>query len=530
MVVTAEPLATQAGLEILDAGGNAFDAAAAVGFALAVTLPRAGNLGGGGFAVGLEDNGQAFALDFRETAPAAAHRDMFLDETGEVVRGRSLYTHSAVGVPGTVDGLLRIHAERGRLPRERVIAPAVRLARNGFPVSEVLAKSVHARRELLSAHAAAAALFLPDGSPIAEGDTLRQEDLARTLLRISRDGRDGFYAGETARLVAAEMARGGGMMTAADLASYQSIPREPFRIQSGGHEILTHPLPSSGGVVLAQILGLVDWETLRAAGPHSAAYVRSLVEAERLAYADRNHHLGDPAFASVPVEMLVSEPYLSARRRLIPPDSAGSSDRVSAGDPPLPESEETTHYCVCDSFGNVASITTTLNGSYGSGIVVAGAGFLLNNEMDDFSAKPGVPNLYGLVGTEANSIAAGKRMLSSMTPSIVLKDDRFLLALGSPGGSTIITTVLQVFLNATLFAMDLEHAVHAPRFHHQWLPDVVFAEETALPESTRASLRTLGYNLRDRSPIGRVAAIGRLPDGSLVGVFDRRGAGLAEGR
>ena len=488
-------------------------------FNLLGSVTTAGDLGAAG---------EALALDFRETAPAAAHRDLFLDEEGAVIPGASTRSHRAVGVPGTVDGLLALLEKHGTMGPERVIAPAISLARAGVPVTPFLRESLEQARDLMDPYPESRAIFFPDGDPLPVGGRLVQPALARTLERIADDGRRGFYEGLTARLVVDEMERHGGIVTAEDLAGYRSRWREPFTFRDGDYEIVTHPLPSSGGIVLAQVLGLVDREALGRAGFGSAEYVRLLVEAERLAYADRNHYLGDPDFVDAPVAQLVAPEYLARRRAELPAASEGSghSDVVFAGEV---EPTETTHYCVVDEWGNAVAVTTTLNGWYGMGAIVAGAGFLLNNEMDDFSAKPDTPNLYGLVGTEANAIAAGKRMLSSMTPTIVRKDGRLFLTMGSPGGSTIITTVLQIYLNTTLFGMNVREAVDAGRFHHQWLPDQVDWEPYALSPDTRGVLEGWGYVLAEREYIGRATAIRRESDGRLSGWADRRGIGKAAG-
>lgn len=527
MVVAAEPHAADAGAAILEEGGNAFDAAVVVGFVLAVTFPEAGNLAGGGFCTGLRADGTSFTIDFRETAPSAATRDMFLDEGGDVVPNASLQSHLAVGVPGSVAGLLHLLETRGTVPRQRVLAPAIAFAKDGFDVPHSLTRSLEAEGPVLKAHDATRALYFPGGRALEAGTRFRQPELARTLERIAHQGVAGFSEGEVADLFVEEMKRGGGIVTREDLRDYEVIEREPFVFRVGTLEVATIPPPSSGGVVLAQILGLVDLEQLKSAGFHSAECVRLLTEAERLAYADRSRHLGDPAFADVPTKALVSPEYLAARRRLIPSAGAGKSDATGPGTPGGGEREETTHFCVADRFGNVAAITTTLNGAYGMGAVVPGAGFFLNNEMDDFSAKPGAPNLYGLVGGDANAIEPGKRMLSSMTPTIVKQDGAFFLTVGSPGGSTIPTTVLQILLNVTEFGMGIREAIDRPRVHHQWLPDEIAHEKDALPPETMRLLREAGYMLRERETIGRAMGILRGEDGVFEGAADRRSDGKA---
>jgi gamma-glutamyltranspeptidase / glutathione hydrolase len=526
IVASAEAHATDAGVEIMRAGGNAYDAAVAVGFALAVTYPQAGNLGGGGFFVALDARGNTYALDFREKAPAAAHRDMFLDAQGNVVPGRSTDTHLAAGVPGTPDGLLQIHERFGKLPRRRVLDPAIRLARNGFPVSQALSSSLASNQKRLARFPGSAASFYPGGKPPEFGQILRQRDLADTLERIARQGRDGFYRGRTADLIVAEMKRGNGLISHKDLENYRSQWREPFIFRAGEFELITHPVPSSGGFTLAQILGLVDLDKLKAAGRNSAQYIHMLTEAQRLAYADRNYHLGDPDFVDVPVEKLTSAAYLAERRRLIPEGKAGVSEKIGPG---REEKLETTHYTVADREGNVVAITYTINGGYGMGAVVQGAGFLLNNEMDDFTSKPGVPNMFGLVQSSANAIEPGKRMLSSMTPTIVRRNGEFWMTAGSPGGSTIITTVLQVFLNMALFDMNIRDAIDAGRFHHQWLPDEVVHERLALSPDTLALLEKMGYPLRQTNALGFAAGIQRARNDLYAGWSDKRGDGKTAG-
>jgi gamma-glutamyltranspeptidase/glutathione hydrolase len=422
-------------------------------------------------------------------------------------------------VPGSTDGLLLLLRDHGTLDRKEILAPAIKLAREGFALSRPLSRR-------LQGNPAASKIFFPEGKTLERGDRLVQADLAETLSDIAEKGRAGFYEGRVADLVVAEMKRGGGLITHQDLRSYQARTRRPFLFSSGEYELMAMPLPSSGGVTIAQILGLVDLDALEAAGHQSVEYIHILTEAERLAYADRNYHLGDPDFVDVPVDKLTSEAYLGQRRNLMPRGKAGKSEGVSHG---TVESEETTHYCVADRWGNVAAITYTLNSGYGSGIVVDGAGFILNNQMDNFSAKPGAPNQYGMLGADANSIAPGKRMLSSMTPTIVRKNGKFLFTMGSPGGPTIITTVLQIFLNITLFDMNIREAIDAPRVHHQWLPDVIQHEENALSPEVVSGLQAMGYSLRQRRSIGMAAGIMKLPDGRLAGHADRRGYGTAAG-
>jgi gamma-glutamyltranspeptidase/glutathione hydrolase len=528
MVVSAEPNATLAGLQVLQQGGNAFDAAVAVGFALAVTYPAAGNLGGGGFLVALTAAGKTIALDFREKAPDAATRDMYLGEKDEIIPQLSTDSFLAVGVPGTVHGLMRILEDYGTLPRSDVLAPAIRLAEEGFPVAYSLSRSLKQKETLekLTRFPSTANVFYPGGQPPEFGGILRQTDLAHTLTAIREDGAAAFYEGAIAQLIANHMRNNGGIITQEDLWAYSSKYREPFTFSHKNYQIITHPVPSSGGVTLAQILQLLEPFPLRKMGYHSAKYVHLITEAERLAFADRNHFLGDPDFVEVPDRALISEHYLQKRRTMIPQNKAGNSMGVKHGHI---EPCETTHYCVVDSRRNVVAVTYTLNDSYGMGAVVEGAGFLLNNEMDDFSAKPGRPNLYGLIGAEANAIAPGKRMLSSMTPTIVLKDNRFDFTMGSPGGPMIITTSLQIFLNITEMGMNIREAIDARRFHHQWLPDIIEYEPFAFSPDTILKLRTMGYTMKEKESIGVAAGIQATEDGLLAGYADGRGSGQALG-
>ena len=528
VVATRSPLASEVGLEVLKRGGNAVDAAVAVGFALAVTHPSAGNLGGGGFMVMRLADGDIAVNDHREVAPKRASRDMYLDETGEVVAGLSTASHLAVGVPGTVDGLLAVLTRHGTLSTREVLAPAIRLARDGFPLPEDIAGQFARYREQFSRYPASTAKFgKSDGSAYAAGDVFQQPDLATTLERIAAKGRDGFYVGRTADLLVAEMERGGGLVGHDDLEAYRSVWRQPVRGTYRGHEIFSMPPPSSGGVLLVQLLNMLETHDVATMGAENPKTVHLMIEAERRAYADRAEHLGDPDFFTVPA-MLTDKAYASARLANYAPDKASSSAEIGAGRRWPEESPETTHVSVLDAAGNAVAYTTTLNLAYGSKIVVAGAGFLLNNEMDDFSAKPGVPNSFGLVGAEANAIAPGKRMLSSMTPTIVLKDRQPFLVTGSPGGSTIITTVLQVVVNVIDHGMDLAAAVSRPRFHHQWLPNRVVYEPGALSAQTLDALAERGHvnlNAMDFG-IGDANSAMRLGD-ALIGVSDPRNAGAA---
>jgi len=499
MVVSRSTLASQAGVEMLRRGGNAVDAAVATGFALAVTYPSAGNLGGGGFMVIRLADGQVFALDFRETAPAQASRDMFLDAKGEPMASLSRKSHLSAGVPGSVDGLLKAHERFGSLPLGEVMAPATRLAFDGFPLPPDLAQQFAGLRSSMAEYAASTAQFFkPDGSDYQAGDLFRQGDLAQTLRRIAREGRKGFYEGETARAIVAEMSKGNGLISLADLAGYQSKWREPLRGHYRTLEIWSMPPPSSGGVLLINMLNMLEPYDLKSLGFGSAATIHLLVEAERRAYADRAMYLGDPDFVAVPAAALTEKAYARQRFADFLPNQAGRSEQISHGSPQ--ESHETTHFSVVDAAGNAVACTTTLNFAYGCRIVVSGAGFLLNNEMDDFSAKPFSPNAYGLLGERANEIQPGKRMLSSMTPTLVTRDGKLFLVLGSPGGSTIITTVLQVLLNCTDFEMNIAQAVAMPRFHHQWQPDRIVFEPFALNPDSRSILLSMGHTQLEAAP------------------------------
>jgi gamma-glutamyltranspeptidase/glutathione hydrolase len=530
MVVAAERRAAEAGLQVLREGGNAVDAAVTVGFTLAVTLPRAGNIGGGGFMLIHEaGSGEVHALDFREVAPAAASRDMFLDADGQPDPVRSRKSPLAVGVPGTVAGLLAAHERHASLPLERLMAPAIALAREGFPISPALADSLaeaHASGRLDAA--AREVFFKPDGRSPAAGEPLLQEDLAATLERVAAAGRDGFYTGATAQAIVATLAENGGLISLEDLAAYQPVWREPVSGTFLDYQVYSMPPPSSGGVHLLQMLGLIRHFPIAEWGQNSGQTTHIMAEIMKHAYADRSRHLGDPDFADVPVEGLLSAAYETEILNRINSMTPTASVDVKPGVPPRTESPETTHFSIVDAQGNAVSCTYTLNFSYGSGILVRGAGFLLNNQMDDFSAKPGVPNAYGLVGGEANAVEPRKRMLSSMTPTIVLRDGEVRIVTGSPGGSRIITTVLQVLLNIMQFDMNAAEANYAPRFHHQWLPDTLYVER-GFPADALRALSLLGYRIQTDGTIGAAHTIVRA-GGRLQGAADpRRDGGTALG-
>lgn len=522
MVVAEHPLAAGAGAAILREGGNAVDAAIATQFTLAVVQPRAGNIGGGGFMILRMAEGETAALDFREKAPALAHRDMYLDSLGNVVAALSKDGHLSVGVPGTVAGM-EAAFKRFSLLKDwpKLLAPAIRLAEEGFNISESEARRLNEHREIFLKLNPGGAPFIRDAQWKA-GDLLVQQDLARTLRLVSEQGAEGFYAGETADKIVAEMQRGGGLISLEDLKNYEAKWRHPITGKYRDCRIVTMPPPSSGGIALMQLLSILEKFPLNAEGFQSAVAVHAIVEAERRVYADRAKYLGDSDFYAVPVDSLLDLNYLSARMSDFDPDKATPSDSVGEKIKLAIESFETTHFSVVDGAGNAVAVTTTLNLNYGSKVVVQGAGFFLNDEMDDFSAKPGVPNYFGLVGTEANAIEPGKRMLSSMTPTIVEKEDRLFMALGSPGGSTIITSVLQTILNVAEYDMSLDQAVKAPRFHHQWLPDIITCEPTAIDTIARKELWDMGHTLGNTGRIGFVNAILILPNGQRHGVADPR--------
>lgn len=521
MVVTAHPIATEVGLKILKKGGNAVDAAVAVQFALAVVYPNAGNIGGGGFMVYRSAKGELNTLDFREKAPSGASRDMYLDAQGNAIAEKSQFGSLAAGVPGSVDGMVQAHQKYGKLSWTELLETAIRLARNGFAVTEKQAEELNHQAEDFKKYNPGKAYFLKD--LWQAGDKLVQKDLANTLVQIRDKGREGFYNGPVADSIVAEMQASGGLVTKEDLQNYHSVWRKPITGDYKGYKIITMPPPSSGGIALLQLLKSVESYPLKRWGFNSDSTVQLMVEAERRVYADRATHLGDPDFYKVPQAQLISSGYTLSRMKDFNWAAATPSQQVKAGDVKAKETEETTHFSIVDRYGNAVSLTTTLNGSYGSKVVVKGAGFLLNNEMDDFSVKPGSPNMYGLVGGEANAIVPGKRMLSSMTPTIVEKDGSLYMVVGTPGGSTIITSVFQTILNVIEFDKTMQSAVNAKRFHHQWLPDEVFIEKGALDSLTKVKLEQKGYKITERSPIGRVDAILKTRWGYYQGGADPRG-------
>ena len=517
-VSSAHPLASQVGTVIMKQGGNAFDAAIATQLALAVVYPGAGNLGGGGFLLARRSNGELLGLDYREAAPAAASRDMYLDAQGNANISLSQNGHLASGIPGTVAGLFAT-MPYAKLPFAKLVQPAIDLAEFGFVITEREAASLNNNRESFLKQSTRPTALTKEGKWKA-GDTLVQKELAATLKRMQKNGAAGFYEGETAKLIVEEMQRGKGIITLDDLKNYTAKLREPLQFNYRDHQIISFAPPSSGGILIAQMMKMIEKFPIGSYGFQTPASVQLMIEAERRAYADRAEHMGDPDFWKVPVDTLISDTYLTERMKDYDPSKAGISTQIKAGS--VTESEETTHLSVIDAAGNLVAVTTTLNGGYGSRTVVGGAGFLLNNEMDDFSVKPGVPNMYGALGGEANAIVPGKRMLSSMTPTLMLKNNKPYLTIGTPGGTTIPTSVFQALVNLIDFKMDLDDAINKPKFHHQWFPDEVTVERDFLAD-TKKKLEAMGYKIKDRSAIGRTEGIRILPNGIREAVADKRG-------
>ncbi len=528
MVVSAREEASKIGVEILKQGGNAFDAMMATEMALAVTFPFAGNLGGGGFMVYRMADGQIGSLDYREKAPLAASKDMYLDKDGNVIPQLSTLGILASGVPGTLAGIFEAQAKFGKLSPKQVLQPVIDLARNGYVVTKNQAESLKNHRQIFIDVNGPNTFF---GKEIKAGDTLKQPALANTLERIAKNGKNEFYKGETAKILINHFQKNGGIISKKDLIQYKAVWRNPIVFPYRDLKIISMAPPSSGGITLGQILKMLEPYPLRKLGHHSHEYVQLLVEAERRAYADRNHYLGDPDFVNIPTKQLLDSTYLKSRMSSFSFEKASKSVDIARGDLSFSESMETTHYSIVDAEGNAVSVTTTLNGAYGSKVYIEELGFFMNNEMDDFSAKAGVPNMFGLVGTEANSIAPGKRMLSSMTPTIVEKEGKLAMVVGTPGGSTIITSVLQTILNVYEFDMGMQEAVNAPRFHHQWLPDLVNFEPKAFGTDLLRTLKSRGYLINESaSPIiGKVDAIRVLSNGKLEGGADPRGDDKAVG-
>jgi gamma-glutamyltranspeptidase/glutathione hydrolase len=520
MVVSASAIASDVGGEVLRKGGNAVDAAIATGLALAVTYPTAGNIGGGGFMVIRFPDGRTTALDFREKAPLKAHANMFLDEKGEYSSQIHHNSHLAVGVPGTVAGFALAHEKYGSRSWKSLVQPAVSLATDGFNVPAGLARSLSGQLQRFQRYPASLQAYSKNGTAYAEGELFRQPDLGRTLDRIGNQGRDGFYKGETARLLAEEMRRGGGMITEEDLARYQAKERTPVKGTYRGYEIISMAPPSSGGIAMVEMLNILEGYDLRALGHNSTQHVHYLAEAMRRAFLDRARFLADPDFAQVPIARLTDKAYAAKLRATIDPKRASVSTPADAE--VTTESMETTHYSVVDKNGMAVSVTYTLEAGYGSGITVPGAGFLLNNEMGDFNAKPGLTTPTGLIGTQPNLARPEQRMLSSMTPSIVAKDGKLVAVVGSPGGRTIINTVLQVISNVIDFGMNIQQAVNAPRLHHQWLPDQISIEQDGVSAATLEQLKAMGHNVRMAGRQGTAHSIMIDPQGKRLGAPDPR--------
>ncbi len=530
MVVTSHFLATESALEVLEKGGNAIDAAVTAAFSLAVTQPRSGNIGGGGFMlISSEQKDEVAAIDYREKAPAAASRDMFLDEQGNAVSDRSRYSHLASGVPGTVAGLALALEKFGTISLKEAMAPAIKLAEKGFIVTPRFSNGLKKKEKMLKKWDSSKKIFYkPDGSYYEPGDLFVQPELAETLKRISKNGIKEFYQGKTAELLVAEMKKHGGLITMEDMKNYQPVIREPVHGNYRGYDIYSMSPPSSGGTHVVQILNILEGYPVSEYGHNSAKTIHLMAEAMKRAYADRSHYLGDSDFVKIPLKGITSKKYAAALRQQIDPEKAKPSKDIVPGKPQPYESNETTHFSVVDKWGNAVSNTYTINFSYGSGIVVEGAGFLLNNEMDDFSAKPGVPNAYGLLGGEANKIEPDKRMLSSMSPTIVKKDGKNFLVTGSPGGSRIITTTLQVIMNVIDHGLNIKSAVSAPRVHHQWLPDEIRIEEGISPDTINM-LEEMGHTVKQKSSMGAIQSI-MIKDGIMYGGADpRRSTSLAAG-
>lgn len=529
MVVTARIEASEIGLQILKQGGNSFDAMIATELALAVAFPFAGNIGGGGFMVYRTADGETGALDYREKAPLAAHRDMYLDEQGSIIPGKSTLGGSSVGVPGTIAGIFAVHEKFGSLPIEKIIQPVIELALKGVEVTKVQERSLGNARDLIIQVSGENTLF---SIPYKVGDTIKHLAFAKTLQRIKANGKDEFYRGETARKIVDFLQQNGSIITLEDLEKYEAVWREPVRFSYKDLNIISMSPPSSGGICLAQILKMIETFDLKSFGHNSAEYIQVLTEAKRRAYADRSHYLGDPDFVEIPIDELLSDLYLKNRMADFSFEKATPSSEITFGNIEMAgEKDETTHYSIVDQFGNAVAVTTTLNGAYGSKLYSEELGFFFNNEMDDFSAKPGEPNMFGLIGAEANRIQPEKRMLSSMTPTIVEKDGKLWMVLGTPGGSRIITSVLQTLLNVYEFEMTMQQAADASRFHHQWLPDEIYLEDDTIQPEIIQQLQNKGYtiSLQQAQIIGSITAILMLENGKMEAGADRRRDNAATG-
>jgi len=526
MVVSAREEASKIGVDILKKGGNAFDAMIATDLALAVSYQSAGNIGGGGFMVYRKASGETGALDYREKAPLTASKDMYLNEQGNIIKGMSLAGSMAIGVPGTIAGIFEVHEKFGSLPIETLFQPAIDLANKGVVITKKQSARIKSHQKYFQLVNKEKILFQKE---VDVGDTLRFVNLANTLSRIMKNGKNEFYKGETGRKLVDFINDNGGIISLMDLELYEAVWRDPVEFEYDNLKVISMSPPSSGGVCLEQIMKMVEPYELNVIGHNSLDYIKILVEAERRSFADRSYYLGDPDFVDIPKEQLVKKEYLMERMSDFSFNSPTPSNKISHGNVEILESDETTHYSIVDQFGNAIAVTTTLNGSYGSQLYCSELGFFLNNEMDDFSSKPGSPNMFGLIGGSANKIEPQKRMLSSMTPTIVEKENRLFMTLGSPGGSRIITSVLQTILNVHEFNMSMNEAVNSPRFHHQWMPDIITIEPNSFNSELTKELKLFGYNIDYRNPIGIVDGILVKANGILEGGADKRGDDTAVG-